>query len=76
MEDRRTEERLTALGQKLVGEKRVVIGDWNAHHELWSCEGTQGNARGRQIVEWMEAEGLHVTVTLAMTRVRSKKCGL
>ena len=46
-----TEEKLVTLGRKLEGEKKVVIGDWNAHHEMWACEGTQGNARGRQVVE-------------------------
>ena len=58
-----TEERLAVLGRKLEGEKKMVIGDWNAHHELWACEHTQNNARGRQIVEWMEAEGLHLGST-------------
>ena len=32
----------------------------NAHHE---CEGTQNNTRGRQVVEWIEAEGLHLGST-------------
>ena len=28
------------------------------HHELYAYVGTQGNARGRWIVKWMNAEGL------------------
>ena len=32
-----TEEKLALLGRKLEGEKKVVIGDWNAHHEMWAC---------------------------------------
>ena len=55
-----TEERLTELGRRLGDGKRVVIGDWNAHHELWACEDIQGNAWGRQVVEWMEEEGLYL----------------
>ena len=29
-----TEEKLATLGQRLEGEEKVVIRDWNAHHEL------------------------------------------
>ena len=58
-----TEEKLAKLGRKLEGKKRVVIGDWNAHHEEWACEGSQGNARGNQLVEWMETEDLYLGST-------------
>ena len=40
--------------------QRMVIGDWNAHHERWACEGTQENARGRRIAEWMDESGLYL----------------
>ena len=41
----------------------MVIGDWNAHHELWACEGTQSNARGRQVVEWKDENGFFLGST-------------
>ena len=40
-----TEEKLAVLGWKLEGEKKMVIRDWNAHHELWAYECTQNNVR-------------------------------
>ena len=62
-----TEERLAELGRRLGDGKRVVMGDWNAHHELWACEGTQGNARGRKVVEWMDESGLYLGSTKGVT---------
>ncbi|CAK5266732.1 unnamed protein product [Mycena citricolor] len=31
----------------------VFTGDWNLHHELWSCPNKNGNRRSNNFVEWM-----------------------
>ncbi|KAJ6512136.1 Endonuclease/exonuclease/phosphatase, partial [Mycena vitilis] len=35
----------------------IPLGDWNLHHEGWSCTGIKGNTRSNGFVEWTTNKG-------------------
>ena len=37
----------------------VLLGDWNAHHHMWSLDGKSGPG-GRVLAEWVEERGAEV----------------
>ena len=56
------------LAPDSVDERRVVGGDFNAHHHLWDNRSRE-DSRGEKVVEWLERRGLMVLNEGDTTRV-------
>ena len=51
------------------------MGDWNAHHSLWSVDGSS-SSRGRVLAEWIEEKGADVRFGQGYTFSRRRAGGM
>ena len=53
----------------------MLVGDWNAHHSLWSVDGSS-SSRGRVLAEWVQEKGAELRFGQGYTFTRRRGGGV